>query len=247
MKMLNHLGLAMFSALVLLNMVIANAHASNKAIDKVYHPYVLPNETELEWRLLSQSNNNVNSLVQRLGYGFSLSEHVMAEGYLVGNRDTDDDYSLQSYEVEIRWMLTEQGQYWADFGALFTLEKQYNLDDWAAKSGILFEKEFGRTSLAMNFFIVQEWGSDAKAETETDFRFQYRYRWLPQLQPAIEFYSGNDYLGIGPAFMGLQRFSIKKQLKWEVGFIFGIKGGLTNSITGKNKDQALRIDIEYEF
>lgn len=221
--------------------------ASNKAIDKVYHPYVLPDETEFEWRLLSQTNNKVNSLVQHFGYGFSLSEHVMVEGYLIGNRDSSDDYSLQSYEIEMRWMLTEQGQYWADFGALFTVEKKYGLDDWSAMSGLLFEKEFGRTSLAMNFFVEQEWGSDAKSETETDFRFQYRYRWIPQLQPAIEFYSGNDYLGIGPAFMGLQRFGTEKQLKWEVGFIFGLKGGLTDSFTGKNKNQALRINIEYEF
>jgi len=223
------------------------AMATNSAIDKVYHPYILPNETEVEWRLLSQRNDNVNTLVQRFGYGFSLSDHVMIEGYVVGKRDSSDDYSLQAYEIEMRWMLTEQGQYWADFGALFTLEKQYNMDDWSAKSGLLFEKEFGRTSLAMNFFVEQEWGSDAKAETETDFRFQYRYRWIPQLQPAIEFYSGNDYVGIGPAFMGLQRFDIESQLKWEVGFIFGLKGGLSNALTGKNKNQALRIDIEYEF
>jgi len=221
--------------------------ASNTAIDKVYHPYVLPNENEVEWRLLSQSTENKNTLAQRFGYGFSLSEHIMIEGYIVGNRDISDEYSLQAYELEMRWMITEQGQYWADFGALFSLEKQNNIDDWSAKAGLLFEKEFGGTSLAMNFFIVQEWGSDAKTETETDFRFQYRYRWLPQLQPAIEFYSGNDYLGIGPAFMGLQRFGIDKQLKWEVGFIFGLKGGFTNSFSGKHKDQALRIDIEYEF
>ncbi len=40
-----------------------------------------------------------------------------------------------------------------------------------------------------------------------EFSAQYRYRRLPQFQPAIELYSGEDYVGIGPAFMGIQRFN----------------------------------------
>ena len=39
--------------------------------------------------------------------------------------------------------------------------------------------------------------------------------------------------------MGLQRFGTERNLKWEVGFIFGLNG--------QGKDQALRLDIEYEF
>ncbi len=219
--------------------IFPKVYADSVVVDKIYHPYVLPNETEIEWRFFSQQRDNKNQLVQRLGYGFSLSENVMVEGYLVGERDLNGNYGLQSYELELRWMVTEQGKYWMDVGTLFELEKKYNRDDWGATSGILLEKEFGRTSLTMNFFMINEWGVDIKNEMETEFRFQYRYRWIPQLQPAIEFYSGPDYVGIGPAFMGLQRFDRQKQLKWEVGFIFGVNGD--------SQDQALRLDFEYEF
>ncbi len=236
--------LTVFISVFLMSASFSHAYAKSTAIDKIYHPYVLPDETEVEWRLLSQHNDDVNVLRQRLGYGFSLSEHVTMEGYLVGERNTADEFNLAAYELEIRWMLTEQGQYWADWGTLFTLEKKDAVNDWSAKAGIIFEKEIARTSLTMNFFVTQEWGNNPqnvtrKNETETDFRLQYRYRWLPQLQPAIEFYSGNDYLGVGPAFMGLQRFAREKQLKWEMGFIFGLN---------KNSaEQALRVNIEYEF
>jgi len=234
---------ALFFILIMMTISI-KLYANSAAIDKIYHPYVLPNETEVEWRLLSQHNDDVNVLLQRLGYGFSLSENITVEGYLIGERNITDEFDLSAYELEVRWMLTEQGRYWADWGALFTIEKKDSVNDWSAKAGILFEKEIARTSLTMNFFITQEWGNsphNAKREneTETDFRLQYRYRWLPQLQPAIELFSGNDYLGIGPAFMGLQRFDREKQLKWEMGFIFGLNQYST--------EQAFRINIEYEF
>jgi len=218
--------------------------ARSKAIDKIYHPNVLADENEVEWRILSQHNDDVNVLRQRLGYGFSLSEHSIMEGYLVGERNSNEEFSLSAYELEFRWMLTEQGQYWADLGTLFTIEKQHASNHWAAKAGLLFEKEIARTSLTMNFLLTQEWGAknsryEFERETETDIRVQYRYRWLPQLQPAIEFFTGNDYLGIGPAFMGLQRFNHNKQLKWEAGFIFGLND--------QSAEQAFRLNVEYEF
>jgi hypothetical protein len=239
MNIFNHIVKLLLLLILLLSSLITKVYAGDAAIDKVYHPYVLPDETEIEWRFLAQNSDSSNALVQRLGYGFSLSENVTMEGYVVGNRDNSDNFGLESYELEVRWMMTEQGEFWADWGTLFTIEKKDALDDWSAKTGVLFEKEFGRTSLTMNFFVIQEWGNDAKKETETDFRLQYRYRWLPQLQPAIEFFSGSDYLGVGPSFMGLQRFADEKQLKWEMGFIFGL--------SNNSADQALRINIEYEY
>jgi hypothetical protein len=48
-------------------------------------------------------------------------------------------------------MVTEQGQYWADWGMLFELEKQHNRDNWELITGALFEKEFGRTSLTIPY------------------------------------------------------------------------------------------------
>jgi len=228
-------------ALVLLLNCLYSAFifADGVVVDKVYHPYVLPNEREVEWRLLSHQKGNTNNLGQRFAYGQSVLDNVMVEFYLVGERDIDGDFRMSAYEVETRWMITEQGEYWADWGMLFEFEKEHNKDIWEATSGLLVEKEIGRTSLSLNAFLIYEWGHDIKNEIEAEFRVQYRYRWLPQFQPAIELYSGEDYVGIGPAFMGIQRFDGQKQLKWEAGFITGLNG--------KSKDHILRVAIEFEF
>lgn len=216
--------------------------AGDFEVDKVYHPFVLPNEREVEWRFTSRQNDNGNVLSHQFAFGHALTANVISEFYIVAERDAFGDFGLQAYEIETRWMLTEQGQYWADWGLLFDIEKQHNKDMWEVTSGVLFEKELGRTSLTVNALATYEWG-DSYSHTEHRFngqiRIKYRYRWLPQLQPAIEFYSGKEYTGIGPAFMGIQRYSGQKQLKWEMAFIAGLNGD--------SKDHTLRVALEYEF
>lgn len=213
--------------------------ADGIVIDKVYHPYVLPNETEFEWRMLSRQTEDGNLLGQRVAFGKSLNESLMLEAYLVGEKTETEDFGLQAYEVELRWMVSEQGEQWADWGMLFEIEKLHQSDDWEFTTGVLFEKEFGRTSLTMNAFVVYEWGENIENELETEFRLKYRYRWMPELQPAIEIYSGEEFFGIGPAFMGIYRIDGQKQVKWEAGFI--------SEISQSGKDHSFRLALEYEF
>lgn len=225
---------------------LSSALADGVVVDKVYHPYVLPNEQEVEWRVISRQTDAGNLLTQRIGYGHSVSEYLTLEGYLIGSREEDrngesygGDFALEAYEFEARLMLTDQGEYWADWGALFEFEKEHNEDNYEITSGLLVEKEFEKTSLTLNFFLVYEWGATIDQEWETEFRAKYRYRWIPQIQPSIELYSGEDYLGVGPAFMGIQRFDGQKQLKWEAGFI--------SEFSNSGKDHTFRFALEYEF
>lgn len=236
---INNLKSFILSLFILCTLYNSIALADGIVVDKVYHPYVLPNEREVEWRLLSQKRENDHSLGQRLAYGHSLTDNLMVELYVVVDRDDKDIFELQSYEAELRWMLTEQGEYWADWGVLFEFERNQVVESWEVTSGLIVEKEFGRTSLTMNMLLIYEWGNTIVNEIESEFRLQYRYRWMPQIQPAIELYSGENYIGIGPAFMGIQRFDGQKQLKWEAGFI--------TKLSGDNKDHILRVSIEYEF
>jgi hypothetical protein len=212
--------------------------ADGIVVDKVYHPYVVANEHELEWRLSSSQNDVGNRLAQQFGYGYSFFENIAFEAYIIAERDEADDFKVRGYEVEMRWMLTEQGQYWADWGALFELEAEEGVDRYEASVGILFEKEFTRTSLTLNALAHYEWGSGDN-ETEAEFRLKYRYRYLPAIQPAIEMYASKNFLGIGPAIMGVYRFDGQKQLKWEAGFIA--------EVTQTGKDHTFRMAIEYEF
>ncbi|NVK55799.1 MAG: hypothetical protein HWE26_09300 [Alteromonadaceae bacterium] len=225
--------------LLCLLLVSGGARADNFTVDKVYQPYVLPFEREFEWRLTSRQNDDGNILMQRLSFGHALTEYTILETYIVGTRDEYGDFGLQSYELELRTMLTNQGEYWADWGTLFELEKQHNSNDWEVKGGILTEKELGRFSLTTNVMLVYEWGDNVPSEFESELKMKFRYRWIPEIQPAVEFYAAEDFVGVGPAFMGIRRFDGQKQLKWELGFIAGLNGD--------SKDHTLRMSLEYEF
>jgi len=229
----------LLTAIALCAVFSSNGYADNFTVDKVYHPYVLPFEREFEWRLTSRQNDDGNVLMQRFSFGHALSEFMILETYLVGARDENQDFGLESYEVELRWMMTEQGRYWADWATLFELEKQHNTDDWAVKAGILTEKEFGQFSLTTNISLVYEWGQTVENEWESEFKAKFRYRWIPEVQPGVEVYVAEDFIGVGPAFMGIKRYDRQKQLKWELGFIAGLNGD--------SKDHTLRMSLEYEF
>jgi len=229
----------LLTAIALCAVFSSNGYADNFTVDKVYHPYVLPFEREFEWRLTSRQNDDGNVLMQRFSFGHALSEFMILETYLVGARDENEDFGLESYEVELRWMMTEQGRYWADWATLFELEKQHNTDDWEVKAGILTEKEFGQFSLTTNVSLVYEWGQTVENEWESEFKAKFRYRWIPEVQPGLEVYVAEDFIGVGPAFMGIKRFDRQQQLKWELGFIAGLNGD--------SKDHTLRMSLEYEF
>ena len=66
-----------------------------------------------------------------------------------------------------------------------------------------------------------------------------RYRLSRWLEPALEFYTGQDTRAIGPALMGNIKTGIRKSLHWETGIIFGIDEDSPN--------MTLRGLIEYEF
>jgi hypothetical protein len=228
-----------FLLLIAVTWFTPTAHADGLVVDKVYHPYVLANEKEFEWRIMSSQTENKNRLGQRFGYGQSFAENKMLELYVIGERDRDDNFGVTGYELEMRWMLTEQGQYSADWGAIFEFEKHNGEDNFEATSGIAVEKEFGKLSATLNAFLIYEWGNSIENEFETEFRAKFRYRYMSVLQPSIELYLGEDFVGIGPGFMGTYRFEGQKQLKWEAGFI--------SEISHSGKDHTLRFALEYEF
>lgn len=229
------------NAIVLLTLSL-NAFADGRVVDKVYHPYVGALERDFEYRSLYQRQSrhpDNNTLAQKLGYGFAISERSALAFYLLAERVMPDDYTVASYEVELRYMLTEQGQYSWDWGVLFEIEHQQQTDSNEITSGLLLEKEFEHTSLTINTLLVYEWGTNIKSELETEFRLQYRYRFLPALQPSIELYSGENYKGAGPGFMGVHKFSPTRQLKWEAALVFALDNDTI--------DRTLRFAISYQF
>lgn len=218
------------------------AFADGRVVDKVYHPYVQPYEQEFEYRYVYQKQNqhqSDNDMAQKLGYGRAIADRLALELYVIAERQSPQDYHISGYELEARYMLTEQGEYSADWGLLFELERENHTDNYEFTTGLLMEKEFGPTSLTINALAVYEWGAQLSSELESEFRLQYRYRYLPQVQPAIEFYAGENYRGAGPSLMGVHKFEQMKMLKWELAVILAIDASTVNN--------TLRFALEYEF
>lgn len=213
--------------------------ADGLSIDKVYHPYVQPLERELEFRWLyfDQAAGN-NNQIYRLGYGQSVSESWFLEAYIIGDRN-NENATVNAYEFEAKWQLTEQGQYAADWGLLFEYERGRDRSVREFSTTLMVEREWGRLVGTGNFSLAFESGADINNELETSTALQLRYRYSRALEPAIELYSSQDTLALGPVIMGEQRFGIRKKLHWELGVIAGI--------SNETPDATLRALAEFEF
>ena len=220
-----------------------HAYADGFAVDKVYHPYVQPLERELELRSLyrhSDDDEIDGGQTHRLGLGRSFTDRLFAEVYLIGEKEASGrSFALEAYEAELKWQLTEQGEYFADWGLLFELETERDDDVWEYSTAVLVEKEFGRWSGTLNLAAVYEWGDDVSNEWESQLAGQLRYRYSQAFEPAIELYSGDSDKGVGPVALGDHRFANGDKLHWEAGVIIGLDS--------ESPDQTFRALLEYEF
>ena len=154
--------------------------------------------------------------------------------------------------TEVAWenvfQLTEQGQYWADFGLL--AEYAHSLEQGghdALELGLLGQKDAGRHETRVNLTFEREFTSGA--DTEIEYAWQYRYRLGEKFEPGVEMYGGlgewgsmgsfNDHeQQVGPAAFGKLR-TATGAFKYEVGLLFAL-----NDAT---PDTTLRLLLEYEF
>jgi hypothetical protein len=154
--------------------------------------------------------------------------------------------------TEVAWenvfQLTEQGQYWADFGLLaeYAHSLEHGGDD-ALELALLAQKDVGRHEARVN--LVFERAFAGGAETEMEYAWQYRYRLGERFEPGIEMYGGlgdwghmgsfNDHeQQIGPAAFGKLR-TATGAWKYEAALLFAL-----NDAT---PDTTLRLMLEYEF
>lgn len=220
----------------------ASARADGIVVDKLYHPYVDALEQELEYRGLVQSTQpGVTNQAQlhQMSLGTSLGEHFFGEVYLVGAKDRAKGFETETWEAELKWQLTEQGEYAIDWGMLFEYEDEIDADIHEFSVGILAEKEWGRISGTANVMLIQEWGRGIADELESVVALQARYRYKPLLEPTLEFYAGQHSRGFGPVLQGNVKTGTRKSVHWEAGAIFGL--------TGDSPDHTWRFQFEYEF
>lgn len=229
------------NSILLLTCLFSSA-AYSSVIDKIYHPYVDALEQEIEYRLIVQANQPGEPddvALHQLSYGRSFGDKWFSEIYLIGEKSDVQSFEIEAYEIETKWQLTEQGEFWADLGLLFELEKADGESIWELSTALLVEKELGKWSGTTNLFITQEFGRDIDEELEATFGSQIRYRYSRYLEPAIEFYSGEDVNALGPVLQGNLIVGTRRTLHWESGIIF--------SLDGYSPNRTLRFLLEYEF
>ena len=220
--------------------VAGSAYADGVVVDRVYDPYVQPLETEIEWRSIIQfDDERPDREKHSLGFGRSLSERWALELYVVGSRVGDESLRAGAYEAELKWQLTEQGEYAFDWGALFEVERNTDENIWEASTTIVAARDFGRWTSTMNLGIVYEWGSGVESEFESLLRLQTRYRLREEIEPALELHLGQDVSVLGPTLSGLLRLGPGKKFRWDAGVFFAIQEN--------SPDQVVKLNFEYEF
>lgn len=221
---------------------ITEVRADGFVVDKVYHPYVNPIEREIEFRSLYVVDDDPlvdGSQLHRLGFAHAFAERFRGEIYLIAEDTPEDSLSLAAYEFELKWQLTEQGEYFVDWGLLFEYELERDEDIQEFVSSVLVEKELGAWNATLNLSAVYEWGDDISNEWESELAAQLRYRLSRGFEPALEIYSGDAFKGLGPVGVGQIRFGQGRKLRWELGVLFGVDR--------ESPDQVLRAMLEYEF
>lgn len=230
--------LSALSALAVSGSVLADG----LVVDKVYHPYVDALEKELEYRSVvqdTQPGKQNLAQVHQLSLGTAIGDQLFAEVYLIGAKNRASGFAVEAWEAELKWQLTEQGEYGIDWGLLFEYEDERRLDAHEVSIALLAEKELGRFSTTANLFVVNEWGKDVVDEVETVLSLQARYRGNPAFEPGVEFYAGQDARGLGPVLQGSIITGSRKSVHWEAGAIFGLGH--------QSPDNTWRFQLEYEF
>jgi hypothetical protein len=224
-------------ALSLIAISTAQVHAE---MNGVYHPYVAQHERELEYGFTLRDLGGDPILLNRAGIGYAWNDYIFTEVYLLSEAITHEGQEIKGYEAELKWQITEQGEYWADWGLLLEAGTATDISSDEFAVGILLEKELAnRWVAAANAIAEYEYGSDIKDEFETALRAQLRYRYSVAIEPALELYLDDQDWAAGPALMGTVKLSGRQQLRWELGLLFGLDS--------ETPESNLRGAVEFEF
>lgn len=216
------------------------SRADGTAIGKIYLPYVNPLEKELEYRLLYEDEDASQDTAvarHRLGAGAAVGSSWFAE--LATVYVDEPSFGVESYELELRHQLTEQGEYASDWGLMLELEKEDGSDAWEMALGLLNTREWRRWQLTANLFVIREWGDDVRDEFETALAFQGKYRLRRSLEPGFEIFLGEDTHALGPLLGGEWRLGSMDRLQWQCSLLFGVDN--------PTPDETLKFELDYEF
>lgn len=211
-------------------------------VNRIYSPGVEKGEFELE-AIGTRTRDNDKELrgdeSTRLGAGYGITSRWFAEVYGEFEKVNGESRELESWEVENRFELTDNNQFWLNTGLLMEVEKIRDEDLKEVTIGPILQKQFGSWVVTANIFAQHQYGSEAESSNwESVGAAQVKYRYSKLFEPAIEYYGdeNNDYAG--PAFVGSTKLGAQK-LKYQAGWLFGARKD--------TPDQIVRWVLEFEF
>ncbi len=210
----------------------------------IYSPIVDYGETEVEFRGHDDFDND-DAKDGAAKYKFDFGRGVKPRWFTEIVLEYEDPAQGSGELTEVAWenivQLTEQGQYAADWGLL--LEYAHALED-AEKDklefGPLVQMELGRQLWTSNLVFEKEIGNNSSNEFEWEFATRLQRRISPVFEPALELYTNEDELQIGPALLGKTRFGERHTgFAWEAAVLAGL--------THDTPDLTVRLLLEAEF
>lgn len=192
--------------------------------------------------------SNDQSYTNAIGYGVTPFWKVELEGET--NAPPGKNLSYDATTMENFFQLTDQGEYWADLG--FFAEYSHAASRGAPETvtfGPTAEKEIGNTLHTINLLVGKQFGHDNIGATDFQIAWQSRWRLNPLAEPGIEYYAdipdlespgklASQQHRIGPVLVGMYLFPAHGDVKYEVGYLFGL--------TRTTESGAVRWKLEYE-
>jgi hypothetical protein len=194
------------------------------------------------------------SYTNAVGYGVMPWWKIELEGE--SNSVPDSSVHYTATTIENIFQITEPGQYMFNLG--FFAEYSQSALNGAPNSftlGPIVQKELydvlGVGSLhTLNVFFAHDVGHNASHATGLEIAWQSRLLLNPYIDPALEYYGSIADLGeagklsqqqhfIGPVAVGAIKLAPYGQLKYELGYLFGV--------TEASPRGAIRWKVEYEI
>jgi len=222
-------------------MVGTNCFASGSYVGKIDNPYVQQTEQELEYELIFEFDDRArfnDRQRHKFDYGRALSDQWLLEIGFTAANGPGDELDIESYELEAKLQLSEQGEFSNDWGVLFELEREPDNDVWEASSTLIVLHEWQRLVGTANLSLIYENGTLEKG-VETALAAQLKYRYRASFEPAIEYFKSEDTNAIGPSILGQKKLAGRNKLYWGAGVAF--------SLDSSRPDTTFRANIEFEF
>lgn len=244
------------AAIALAVMALASIRDA-RAEFKVYSPYVVEGELELETRGLITSDRDAEkdgnkNFIYEVGYSPTANWHTAAllEQTQEHEPGESHDLRLEAVAWENILQLTEPGQYWADLGLYLEYEKGLlKSDAHQLETKLLIEKTIGRFTFTANPIFKKAFGTASNHSVNFEYAWAARYRWRPELEPGFEAFGDigpvqavggvdSQVHQIGPDIRGAFRAGTGKIL-YNVGYLFGVSQAAPAG--------AVKFELEYEL